>query len=94
MIEVKSTLTGETPKKEFNPNMGYMVDFTKLQNVNDLVTILSAMGISFPGNHPLISHLSPFLNLESPFPLQQPNKAEFIPLKKDDLKDRIFNKEN
>jgi hypothetical protein len=80
MIEVKSTLSGEAPKTEFNPKMGYMVDFTKLQNVNDLVVILSAMGISFPGNHPLIQHLSPFLNLESPFPLEQP---EFIPLKKD-----------
>jgi hypothetical protein len=80
MIELKSTLNGEAPKKEFDHKMGYMVDFTKLTNVNDLVIILSAMGISFPGNHPLIQHLSPFLNLESPFPLEQP---EFIPLKKD-----------
>jgi hypothetical protein len=79
MIEVKSTLNGEKPKIEFDPNMGYMVDFTKLTNVNDLVVILSAMGISFPGNHPLIQHLSGFLNLDSPFPLQQSN-----------IEDRIF----
>jgi hypothetical protein len=59
--------------------MGYMVDFTKLTNVNDLVVILSAMGISFPGNHPFIQQIKPFLNLDNPFPLQQPN-----------IEDRIF----
>jgi hypothetical protein len=72
MVELKASLDGTSkPKHQFDPNMGYMVDFTKLTNVNDLVVILSAMGISFPGNHPLIEHLTPFLNLESPFTLQQ-----------------------
>jgi len=83
MVELKASLDGtSTQKHQFDPNMGYMVDFTKLTNVNDLVVILSAMGISFPGNHPLIEHLTPFLNLESPFPLQQPKETELPTLKK------------
>jgi hypothetical protein len=40
------------------------------------------MGISFPGNHPLIEHLTPFLNLDNPFPLEQPKNTELPTLKK------------
>jgi hypothetical protein len=84
MVELKASLDGTSTLKEVNidPKMGYMVDFTRLTNVNDLVVILSAMGISFPGNHPLIQHLTPFLNLESPFPLEQPKNTELPTLKK------------
>lgn len=80
MIEVQSTLEG-TPV-ELKPNHAYLVDFSKLTSVNDLVTILSAMGISFPSDHPFIDTIKPFLNLDNPFPLQQPKQKEFIPLKK------------
>jgi hypothetical protein len=80
MIEVKSTLTGTTT--EIKEDHAYLVDFSKLNSVNDLILVLSGMGISFPGNHPFIQQIKPFLNLENPFPLEQPKKAEFIPLKK------------
>jgi hypothetical protein len=84
MIELKGSLDGTSkPKQKLDPKMGYMADFSKLTSVNDLIVVLSAMGISFPGDHPLIEHLIPFLNLENPFPLEEPKKAEFIPLKKD-----------
>jgi hypothetical protein len=81
MIEVQSTLTGTTT--EIKKDHAYLVDFSKLTSVNDLILVLSAMGISFPGNHPFIENIKPFLNLENPFPLEQPKKPEFIPLKKD-----------
>ena len=81
MIEVQSTLTGTTT--EIKKDHAYLVDFSKLASVNDLILILSAMGISFPGNHPFINEVKPFLNLDNPFPLEQPKKPEFIPLKKD-----------
>jgi len=83
MIEVKSTLNGDS-EKEIDPTKAYMVDFSKLQNVNDLVVILSGLGITFPGNHLIIPHIKQFLNTENPIDMQQPpTKAEFIPLKKD-----------
>ena len=84
MIEVKSTLNGNE-EKEIDPNKAYMVDFSKLQNVNDLVVILSGLGITFPGNHPIIPHIKQFLNVDNPIdtaPLPQPKKAPFIPLDK------------
>ena len=97
MIEVKSTLNGSIG--EINPNKAYMVDFSRLQSVNDLMIVLSGLGITYPGNHPLIEHLKPFLNLENPLDMntQQPQpkkeqKAAFIPLRKTDLDKRIFDK--
>jgi len=87
MIEVQSTLNGEVGKIE--PNKMYLVDFTKLQSVNDLVLVLSGLGITFPGSHPLIEHIKPFLNLDNPIEIPQQPKQEkpaFIPLKKTDLK--------
>lgn len=93
MIELQSSLNGET-KVEVKEGYMYMIDFSKLQSVNDLILILASMGIVFPYDHPNINQLGKFLNVDNPIPLpnQQP-KAEFIPLSKDKLEDRIFNKE-
>jgi hypothetical protein len=75
--------------QQVNPNALYLVDFTKLNNVNDLVLILSAMGISFAGNHPHFSMVKPFLNLDKPmFMNQQPEQpmAEVKPFKFPEIK--------
>jgi hypothetical protein len=98
MVELTSTLSGEVGKIE--ADKAYVVDFSKLQSVNDLMLVLSGLGITYPGNHPLIEHLKPFLNLENPIDIPQsqqkqsvpPQKKDFIPLKKTDLENRIFNK--
>jgi hypothetical protein len=89
-VELKATLNGTVG--EINPNKAYLVDFSRLNSVNDLMIVLSGLGITYPGNHPLIQHLKPFLNLENPIDLQQPQqqpkkeqKAQFIPLRKTDL---------
>jgi hypothetical protein len=93
MIEVASTLEG-TPK-EVEVNKAYMVDFSKMNSVTDLVLIIQALGITFPYNHPMIEHLKPFLNFDNPIDMApQPKKAPFIPLDKlDSIEERIFNKE-
>jgi hypothetical protein len=72
MIELKSSLNG--PSVEIKKDHAYMVDFSKLTSVNDLMLVLSGMGISFPGNHPFIEQIKPFLNLENPFPLEEQKK--------------------
>tara|TARA_R110000822_G_scaffold83866_7_gene197202 strand:- start:920 stop:1174 length:255 start_codon:yes stop_codon:yes gene_type:complete len=56
-------------------NAVYMVDWTKMTSVNDMVLILASMAIGFPGNHPNIQQLKPFLNLENPIK-QQPQVKE------------------
>jgi hypothetical protein len=55
----------------------YLVDFSKLDNVNDLVLILSCMGISFAGSHPHVDKVKQFLNLDNPIKIQgQPQQKE------------------
>jgi|688.fasta_scaffold495404_3 hypothetical protein len=80
MTKTNITLASTTLGPEIKPNSIYLVDFSKLTSVNDLIMILSTMGISFPSNHPHINLLKPFLNLDNPIPIpnnqQQPIKTE------------------
>jgi hypothetical protein len=63
-----------------DPNALYLVDFNKMNSVNDLVLIMSCLGISFSGSHPHIEKIKDFLNLENPIPVQaaapQPQRTE------------------
>ena len=71
----KGTL--EFGKPAVDPNALYLVDFSKLNNVNDLVVILSAMGISFAGTHPHFEVVKPFLNLDQPIHMpKQPQQQQ------------------
>jgi hypothetical protein len=60
----KATLDGSTPN--INPNALYLVDFTKIESVNDLVLILASMQISFSPLHPHFDQVQRFLALENP----------------------------
>jgi hypothetical protein len=87
MIEIKSSLDGTPPKIELKEGKAYVVDFSKLNSVQDLMIVLSGLGITFPYDHPLIEHIKPFLNLENPIDMPpQPKRAPFIPLDKLDTK--------
>ena len=55
-------------------NSIYMVDWSKMTSVNDMILILASMAIGFPGNHPNIEALKPFLNLENPIKQQTPQQ--------------------
>jgi hypothetical protein len=79
MVELVSTLNGERKVKE---GYMYMIDFSKLESVNDLILILASMGIVFPYDHPNIEQLGKFLNVDNPIPLP----------KQDNIENRIFNK--
>jgi hypothetical protein len=70
----KGTLDGSSPKVK--PNSLYLIDFTKLQSVNDLVTVLAAIGLSIPANHPNFEHVKQFLNLDNPIHLNVERSAE------------------
>ena len=76
---IKATLDGKPAG--INPNKLYLIDFTKLNSVNDLVLILSAMSIAFPGDHPHIEMLRQFLNTDNPMDIPNrvapPQSAEF-----------------
>ena len=67
----KATLDfGTTPSVD--PNSVYLIDFTKITSVNDLVLILASVGFSFSPRHPQFENIKQFLALDNPIPLQQP----------------------
>jgi hypothetical protein len=63
-------------------NAVYMVDWSKMTSVNDMILILASMAIGFPGNHPNIEQLKPFLNLQSPIKREGQPEAKSIALPK------------
>jgi len=73
MEETTISLAGT--QKQFDPNAAYLIDFSKLTSVNDLVLILSCMGFTFVGTHPYIDQIKPFLNLDHPVYPGQPMPA-------------------
>lgn len=75
----------QTPKQEqlvVDPQSVYMVDWSKMSSVNDMILILASMAIGFPGNHPNIQQLKPFLNLESPIRPQGQQEKKSLELPK------------
>ena len=69
----KGTLDGQ---KQIDPNALYVVDFSKITSVNDLVLILASMGISFSATHPHFEQVKAFLNLDNPIHLNGERPAE------------------
>ncbi len=78
----ETTFSLEGTQTEVDPNSIYMVDFSKMTSVNNLITILASMAIAFPGNHPNIEALKPFLNLDNPIQKQQPPVDKSVQLPK------------
>jgi hypothetical protein len=67
----KGTLEfGSKPK--LDDNALYLIDFTKITSVNDLVLILASVGFSFSPRHPHFDTIKPFLALDNPIPHNQP----------------------
>ena len=75
----------QTPKEVeqlVDENAVYMVDWSKMTSVNDMVLILASMAIGFPGNHPNIQALKPFLNLQNPIKQQGQPEIKSVELPK------------
>ena len=84
----KATLDfGSAPQQQqqqLDENALYLIDFTKITSVNDLVLILASVGFSFSPRHPHFNNIRPFLALDNPIPMNQPvvPKQEEIKLPK------------
>lgn len=83
-VELVGTLDGQVGVVD--KTKAYLVDFSKMNSVNDLMLVLSSFGFTIAGDHPFIDQLKPFLNLEKPIdlnPQPQQQEPQFIPLKED-----------
>lgn len=75
----KTTISLARTETQIDPNSIYMVDWSKMQSVNDMVLILASMAIAFPGSHPNIEAIKHLLNLEQPVPKQPEAKQIKLP---------------
>lgn len=71
----KANLDG-TPVNKIDMDSLYLIDFSKCTSVNDLMIILSSIGFTFSPHHPGFENLKPFLNLDNPIPMQQPQAVK------------------
>lgn len=72
--ETVTSLAGSETKVDMNSL--YLIDFSKITSVNDLVLILASVGFQFSPHHPHFDQLKPFLNLDNPLPTQRPIQPE------------------
>jgi len=79
MTQTKVTLANDsTGKVETNvdPNAMYVVDFSRITSVNDLVLIFASMGITFHAQHPMFEAVKNFVDLEKPIYPNKPQQAQ------------------
>ena len=59
------TINGDI-KPEQNQETFYFIDFSKLQNVNDLVKILASLGFGISNKNPYYNEIKQFLDHDRP----------------------------
>ena len=69
-----------------NKDALYLVDFAKMNGVEDLVLVFASMGLSFSGHHPHFETIKHLLDLSNPIkpnqPMPEQPKAEDLKLPK------------
>ena len=69
MDTIKANLDG-TPA--IQQDAVYLVDFSKMQKVEDLIVILQAVGFSFSPSHPQFNNIQHLLDLSRPIQIGNP----------------------
>ena len=82
MDTIKATLDG-TPV--IQQDAVYLVDFSKMQRVEDLIIVLQAVGFSFSPQHPQFNNIQHLLDLDKPIQIGNPNAVKEAQEKKLEL---------
>jgi hypothetical protein len=83
MDTIKATLDG---KPAVDNDSVYLVDFSKMQRVEDLITVLAAVGFSFSPMHPQFQNIVHLLDLNRPIKIGQPQQTPAKEIKLPKLK--------
>ena len=68
--QVKGTV--DSTEIIYDKNTFFFVDWSKMNKVEDMVLVLSAMGFGIASDNPYFETLKPFLNLDNP--IKMPSK--------------------
>ena len=65
-IKTMNTFTPVTPEPQIDKNAVYLVDFSKMTSLEDLITVLASIGFSFSPMHPQFDNIKHLLALDKP----------------------------
>ena len=68
--EVSGSLDFQIKKQDDNQEIFYYINFSKLQNVNELVLVLASMGFGVSDKNPNFEEIKQFLDLDKPVRLK------------------------
>jgi len=61
-----NTFTPVTPEPQIDKDSVYLVDFSKMTSLEDLITVLASIGFSFSPMHPGFQNIKHLLALDKP----------------------------
>jgi hypothetical protein len=64
--QTKFAVLGGPDQAALDPNAFYLIDFDKIQTLDDLKRLLAAIGFNFVGNHPRIALIADLLDRNNP----------------------------
>ena len=73
METIKANLDGTI---NINENAVYLVDFSRMQKVEDLIIVLQAVGFSFSPKHPQFQNIQHLLDLNRPIEIGSPQPKQ------------------
>lgn len=82
MEVIKSTLDGSRP---IDKDAVYLIDFSKMEKIEDLILVLAAIGFSFSPQHPQFPNIVHLLNLDNPIKIGNPQQVKEAQEKKINL---------
>ena len=63
--QTKFAVLGGPDQAALDPNAFYLLDFDKVQTVDDIKRIFAAIGFNFVGNHPRIAYVADLLDRDN-----------------------------
>jgi hypothetical protein len=86
METIKANLDGTNAVPQIQKDAVYLVDFSKMQRVEDLIMLLAAVGFSFSPQHPQFSNIQHLLDLSRPIQIGNPQQSQQKEIKLPKLK--------
>ena len=74
--QTKFAVLGGADQAALDPNAFYLIDFDKVQSMDELKRLLAAIGFNFIGNHPRIALVADLLDRDNPIYPPQPSQDE------------------
>jgi hypothetical protein len=76
--QAKFAVLGGADQAALDPNAFYLIDFDKVQSMDELKRLLAAIGFNFVGNHPRIALVADLLDRDNPIYPPQPPQNEDV----------------